>query len=260
MEVEVEAVGSDHAGESHFDLVAVHGLYSSSTETWGSSGSVTWLTEQMTAKRFKGRVLLYSYHGNDITRGRLSTRQAVQQEALRLLGQVAESRKDQDPPLPLVFVAVDFGGIIVKEALIQASMNGSEFASIRACTRILAFIGCPHRWRDIDDLESKITKFILSKDSDTFMPRQARALANTTTLVNNIFLQSQMLIRATVVNAYSTAPITTGFFDQFTATLDIPMELRYGSDKSSIDLKKDDSREPFFNTLQRGLYRVTKCK
>ncbi|KAI0099324.1 ankyrin repeat-containing domain protein [Nemania sp. FL0031] len=256
--MEVEVVGSDHAGEGHFDLVAVHGLYGSSTETWGSSGSVTWLTEKLTAKSLKGRVLLYSYHDDSTTLERLSTRQAVRREALHLLGRIAKFRKDQDPPLPLVFVALDFGGIVVKEALIQASMNGSDFASIRACTRLLAFIGCPHRWKDAEDLESKITKFILSKDSSTFTPRQARALANTTTLVNNLFLQTRMLIQATVVNAYSTASAATGFFNQSTATFDVPMELRCGLDKSSNDLKEEQSREGFFNILERGLDRVTK--
>ncbi|KAI1124132.1 ankyrin repeat-containing domain protein [Nemania abortiva] len=256
--MEVEAACPDHAGEGHFDLVAVHGLYSSSSRTWGGGGSVSWLTEKLKGKSLGGRVLLYSYLSDSALPESLSSRRAVKQEALELLGQVAQLRKDQDPPLPIVFVASDFGGIIVKEALIQASMHGSDFASIKACTRLLAFIGCPHRSRDVQDLESKITRFILANGSGMFMPRQARALANTTNLVNNLFLQTQMLIRATAVNAYSTALTATGVSDQFTATFDIPMELRCGLDGPSADLKEESSRQAFFDTIEKGLDRVTK--
>ncbi|KAI1427614.1 ankyrin repeat-containing domain protein [Xylaria sp. FL1777] len=208
--MEVEITSLNHMGEGYFDLVAIHGLYSSKSQMWTDNGSVTWLTEKLKKDNLKGRVLLYSYHDSSATLGGLCTRDAIQREALQLLEQIVD-------PLPLVFVASDFGGLIVKEALIQASFNKPEFASIKSCTRLLAFIGCPHRWNDVQDLESKITRFVLSRAPDTFTVS-----------------------------------------DHLTATLDIPMELRCGLDKESINLKDENSRQAFFETMKKGFDRVTK--
>jgi len=85
-------------------------------------------------------------------------------------------------------------------------MNGVEFANIKACTRLLAFIGSPHRWTDAQDLEDKVTKFIMSKAPGTFKGREAKRLATTTASVASSFLHTRMLIRATIVNVYSTVP------------------------------------------------------
>ncbi|KAI1747319.1 ankyrin repeat-containing domain protein [Xylaria castorea] len=255
--MDIETTSSNHSGKGHFDLVAVHGLYSSSSQAWAETDSLTWLAKKLKGKSLAGRVFLYSYDGNGATAAGLCTRQAVQREALKLLRQVADLRKNQNPPLPLVFVASDFGGVVVKEALIQASMSGAEFAHIKACTRLLAFIGCPHRWKDAEDLESKITRFIISKAPDNFKVREARCLASTTASVTNSFLQTRMLIQATIVNVYSTTPGLTEVFDQFTATLSIPMELLCGIHKPSIDLKEKTLRDAFFETMEKGLNRVT---
>ncbi|KAI0549769.1 ankyrin repeat-containing domain protein [Xylaria curta] len=255
--MDIKTTSSTHSVKGHFDLVAVHGLYSSNSQAWAETDSPTWLEKKLREKNLAGRVFLYSYDGNAATPAGLCTRQAVQWEALQLLRQVADLRKYQNPPLPLVFVASDFGGVIVKEALIQASMNGAEFANIKACTRLLAFIGCPHRWIDAQDLESKITRFIISKAPATFKSREARRLASTTASIANSFLQTRMLIRATIINVCSTAPGLTEVFDQFTATMSIPMELLCKTDKPSVDLKEQTLRDAFFETMEKGLDRVT---
>jgi hypothetical protein len=48
--------------------------------------------------------------------------------------------------------------------------------------------------------------------------------------------------------------------DQFTATLDIPMEIHCGLDKPSIDMVDGDAREALFEAMKLGLDRVTQCK
>ncbi|KAH6845405.1 ankyrin repeat-containing domain protein [Chaetomium sp. MPI-CAGE-AT-0009] len=252
MEVE-EPESGDHSGAGNFDLVAVHGLYSTSSEAWGSTISGTWLKQKLGENGLAsaGRVLIYNYADGPPTVGKICTRQAIQREAFRLLTQVSELRKGQDPPLPLVFVAIDIGGILVKEALVQASMHGVEFASIKASTRLLAFIYCPHRWKDPQDLESRITRFVLSKNERPFKPREAKRLASTIASVTCSFLQTGMLTRATVVSLYATES-TSALSHQFTATLDTPMELR-----CEVGPDEDLMGEALFKTMKKGLDRVT---
>jgi hypothetical protein len=88
-------------------------------------------------------------------------------------------------------------------------MNGAEFANTKACTRLLAFIGSPHRWTDTQDLEDKVAKFIMSKAPGTFKGREAKRLASITSSIAGAFVHTGMLIRATIVNVYSTIPSST---------------------------------------------------
>lgn len=109
-----------------------------------------------------------------------------------------------------MFVASDFSGIIMKEPLIQADLNRAEFASIKAYSHLLAFLGCAHILKDVQDLESKITRFALSRVLDTFMVREARCLSSTISSLSDSFLRTQILAYATIVNMYSTSSSTTG--------------------------------------------------
>ncbi len=78
--------------------MAVHGLYGSIEKTWKgqTDGSPSWPKAQIDSQNLMGRVLLYDYE-KTATLAALRTREAVQTEAIRLLEQVLEHRKGQDP-------------------------------------------------------------------------------------------------------------------------------------------------------------------
>ena len=78
--------------------MAVHGLYSSIEKAWErqTDGLPSWPKAQVDNQKLKGRVLLHDYE-KSATLDALRTREGVQAEAVRLLEQVLEHRKGQDP-------------------------------------------------------------------------------------------------------------------------------------------------------------------
>ncbi|KAK0662081.1 putative ankyrin [Cercophora samala] len=224
---------SGEPGDAAFDLVAVHGFLNTSSEAWDlGSASGPWLKTQLAAKKRYGRLLFHSYATTPSAVQGLCSRDAIQQEAMTLLQRIAEQRKDQDPSRPLLFVALDFGGLIVKEAIIQASRRTLEFANIGAATRLLAFVGSPHRWHHEQNLKSKLASFLFAKRSTDLTIDNINHLTDTVMAISEEFLQTRATIHSTLIGIYSTAPDAYGLHEISTSTFGIPMELRVATEKS----------------------------
>ncbi|KAI3535789.1 hypothetical protein CSPX01_11127 [Colletotrichum filicis] len=85
------------------------------------------------------RVLLYKYDSVPVL---ASTKQRLTHEATELLNCI-EVERDQCAQRPLIFVAHSLGGILVRQALVNAH-NNPQYNPIKDYTRGLAFFATPH--------------------------------------------------------------------------------------------------------------------
>ncbi|CZR62148.1 uncharacterized protein PAC_12045 [Phialocephala subalpina] len=157
MPVEVLYAGTGPEGNLRptIDIVAVHGLNPTNRDdhpvaTWTDSKSGhLWLRDALPNSEPSARVLVYSYNsspafGNDKDRFIFQANYFL--ECLRLI-----RRKDTN--LPLIMIGHSLGGILIKQALINAQ-NNPKYTDIKQATFGLMFFGTPHSG-PTDDLKVK---------------------------------------------------------------------------------------------------------
>lgn len=144
----------DKAGEAAgADIIAVHGLNPRSIpdtdhawDTWrkpsGEKGRL-WLRDDLPKYAPYARIFLYQYNSKLVYGGdkaRFIDKANDLLEALRI-----ERKKDEKRPL--IFLAHSLGGILVRQALVNAHSN-PNYNVIHTSTSGLAFFGTPHEGGD----------------------------------------------------------------------------------------------------------------
>jgi len=133
------------------DIVAVHGLnpfgkpdHEHAVSTWqkpkGQNGK-SWLSDALPAVLPTARVFIYEYEANptfNLDKTRFISRANELLERLRIV------RRECPPTHPLIFLGHSLGGIMVKQALVNAH-NNSRYSAIKESTYGLVFFGTPHR-------------------------------------------------------------------------------------------------------------------
>ncbi|KAH8682825.1 hypothetical protein BGZ60DRAFT_398796 [Tricladium varicosporioides] len=129
------------------DIIAVHGLNpkgknNHAINTWtkkrGGSNRI-WLQDDLPRDMPDARVLLYEYDSFPVL---TSTKTRFVHQASDLL-YCLDMERDTCPDRPLIFLAHSLGGILVKQALVNAN-NDPSYIGIKNSTRGLAFFGTPH--------------------------------------------------------------------------------------------------------------------
>ncbi|KAL8724128.1 MAG: hypothetical protein Q9166_008115, partial [cf. Caloplaca sp. 2 TL-2023] len=139
---------SSRASAHGIDIIFVHGLGSNPDTTWGLRDGQCWVSDflpQDIPVSFHRDIRIFFYNYDSYWK-----RDAVQVR-LRTLGKslldqmTSEIRgTEEEQTRNLVFVGHSYGGLVIKQALIQASTNPS-FANIADYTRTIFFLGTPHR-------------------------------------------------------------------------------------------------------------------
>ncbi|GFF98651.1 hypothetical protein IFM53868_09897 [Aspergillus udagawae] len=139
----------DPSGMTTIDIIAVHGF--DSFDTSGSCSASSWcepsgqpgdwLVEFIRTHNLEARLLLYEYKSNITLR---TDAGSLSRQADCLLLQISNERSTTDPHTPLIFLCHGLGGILVKQALVNASQN-DHYRGIKTATRGLAFFGTPHQ-------------------------------------------------------------------------------------------------------------------
>lgn len=167
---------SDRAADA-CSIIAVHGLNPRSKsdaahawDTWrtpaGSDGRL-WLRDDLPQHLPDARVFLYEYNATAVY-GR--DRDTFVGKANELLEAIRIERDDVEAR-PILFFGHSMGGLLVKQALINAH-NNKKYMSIKGATRGLAFFATPHNGGDsklvsLGKLTSKIaTKAGFQKGDD----------------------------------------------------------------------------------------------
>ncbi|KAL6831423.1 ankyrin repeat-containing domain protein [Trichoderma sp. SZMC 28015] len=249
-----------------YDVVVVHGIHHTrwTTEDWqqnsGSKSSTLWISNSMGFDN--GRILHFHYQINDPWPGVLHL-EGLTQEAQKLLDGLSQMRREFDDyskslgyssrtdMRPIIFIAHDVGGIIVKRALYLAAMHPDKYREIPYNTTHLIFLGCPHRGTRVQ-LEDSIARLLLLPGGSfrgSFLD-SVSALTKTIMQVNCEFIDTKMLIRASVYNIYNdgNSPgdevgASTRYsrtMTSFTNYLDIPFEYVATTSISHLDLVVGD--------------------
>ncbi|KAH6876599.1 ankyrin repeat-containing domain protein [Thelonectria olida] len=244
------------------DFVVIHGIYDRwDGEGGNGSGSSTWVRECIKDLNSCSRALTYEYDANQVFSGSRS-RESIHRIALKLLRGLTARRRNETRKRIICFHSNDIGGIIVKDALATAALEGSSssWKEIAEMTRVLVFAGCPHRAFTNLEMEDKLSYFLFTSvtggiPSNVQRPSapSIRGLAKAVIEINGIFVESKIPLRNRIISVYSTDPNSdknmSRVLDSHTAILGIPLEKRIPvpDDSDYVAVTK------YLNTLEHDL-------
>ncbi|RTE83620.1 hypothetical protein BHE90_001804 [Fusarium euwallaceae] len=180
------------------------------------------------------------------------TDESVRQQADQLLRGLAKQSPPRamglwNPRRSIIFVAYDFGGLVVKMAAYLAAHFQQDYPGIFWDIAQIVFSGCPHRSLDLPDMESKVVHHC---EGDTRMTLLNSAsigyLARSALPTTDMFLSSKITLRVQIISLWAAEKGERGMVHQsmdcFTATLGIPSEV-------VIQEKRDNESLPVFPGL-----------
>ncbi|KAH8700955.1 hypothetical protein BGW36DRAFT_375302 [Talaromyces proteolyticus] len=148
-------------GESpKIDIVAVHGLNPKGKDvkqhawdTWrkgdGDKGKI-WLQEDLPKSLPEARIFLYEYDSRVF-----SGKHGEFWEAGNKFLDCLQGKRRGDRLRPLILVGHSLGGLLIKQALVNAHDN-SHYADIEASVKGLVFFGTPHAGGNTDSAKNKL--------------------------------------------------------------------------------------------------------
>ncbi|KAK3314434.1 ankyrin repeat-containing domain protein [Apodospora peruviana] len=239
-----------------FDYVFVPGIYGShedGAEAGPDSPSSSWAIDYVKQAGRNDRILKFQYAAQNLFSGPKS-REAIRTCALQLLRGVLALRRDAKWRRLIAFFAFDLGGILVKDALVAATLDLATWSEITDMSRLLVFSGCPHRSTSSLDMEDRLCRFVFSSSRKSISGVTPSAssiagLAAATIEVNGLFVDSKASLRSKIVSLHAGLPPTSNEdvtvkrmrisqgFDDFCGALGVPFEKRFvltGSETSEI--------------------------
>ncbi|KAF8528200.1 hypothetical protein BU17DRAFT_38655, partial [Hysterangium stoloniferum] len=135
-------------------VVFVHGLDGHPIDSWTAANGICWPRDLLPTLIPRARVLSYGYDAR--TRGPRSTlaEQLLEDYAIDLIVRLAMHRlRTETTERPIIFVVHSMGGIILKAALINASMAKRDHLfshkQIHISTYGIVYLGTPHQGMEI---------------------------------------------------------------------------------------------------------------
>ncbi|KFY69602.1 hypothetical protein V496_00117 [Pseudogymnoascus sp. VKM F-4515 (FW-2607)] len=112
-----------------------------------SEQPVNWLQQFLPKFAPKSRIVTFGYQSDYF---RSAPKRDVDNCAQELLLALVRSRaKESEKRRPIIFIGHSFGGIVIKEALIKATLAAQHFGLIKESTHGIIFLGTPHRGASI---------------------------------------------------------------------------------------------------------------
>ncbi|UKZ73022.1 hypothetical protein TrVFT333_000661 [Trichoderma virens FT-333] len=227
--------GSPDPASVAADFVVIHGVYGGWENEYRAgpgSGSSEWVSNFAQSLE-PSRILRFEYEPLQLFCGRRS-RQAIQNCALKLLRALAARRRHETQKRLIIFVAHDIGGLIVKDALVAAALDTASWMDIVEMSRIMVFLGSPHRSVDHFDMEDRLSRFLFGGfDSGIAEIRPSASaisgFAAAAMEINGLFIESKITLRSRAVSVHYAegySPSMNKAFDSYSATLGVPMEKR----------------------------------
>ncbi|OTA59076.1 hypothetical protein K449DRAFT_385103 [Hypoxylon sp. EC38] len=149
------------------DIIAIHGLNprgkkvaDHAWDTWRTPAGHLWLRDDLPQDLPESRIFLHEYNSTVIYG---SDRSTFINRANRLLEEIRIERKGIESR-PILFLSHSMGGLLVKQALINAH-NNPAYTSIKDATQGLVFFATPHFGADgmllsLGEVTVKIAEFL----------------------------------------------------------------------------------------------------
>ena len=131
------------------DIVAVHGLGGHAYDTWTHDNGIMWLRDLLPQDIPNARVMTWGYDSEPQT-AKHFTHMMMYSHPDNLLSALYSLRQATNSNnRPIIFICHSLGGVVVKEALVRASMaipkNKKHLKAIQICTKGIIFLGTPHQ-------------------------------------------------------------------------------------------------------------------
>ncbi|KAF8509768.1 hypothetical protein BU17DRAFT_55925 [Hysterangium stoloniferum] len=141
-------------------IVAIHGLDGHRERSFTASNGVLWLRDLLPKSIPNARILTYGYDAR--THGKNRSQQMLYDLSTNFMAKLSNFRVYTKTNRPLIFVAHSFGGIMLKNALIQAHLDGDEHLShhkaIASFTYGIIYLGTPHQGIDLTSWSRSFAK------------------------------------------------------------------------------------------------------
>ncbi|KAJ8126628.1 hypothetical protein O1611_g7010 [Lasiodiplodia mahajangana] len=242
---ELSLFGFEDSKDLH-DVVVVHGLYGSRHRSWTD---VEWQGEFLSSlqnRSARSRLSLYTYDVFGIlTRGKPGD------EATKLLDSLLELRDSGSKNIPITFIAHDLGGLLVKEAVVQAQQQ--KYEDIYTSIRLMVLLGCPNQGVKFD-IQIGCANLLMSCWGNTYSAAEdfSGPLVDWVQAINNSFAETRMSAVVIIYTGISTHPDPEErVFDTFTASM-LSKAGQFTTDLGHKDLFK----HPFLRSLGRKIARV----
>lgn len=128
-------------------ILLVHGLNPKgdpehARKTWTHENGTFWPKELLPKLLPNARILLFAYNSSILSN---ASNIPVAGHAQSLLNDIKNKRlEEKEIHRPLIFIAHSLGGLLVKQALIEASINERKYGSLKKSTYGLVFFATPH--------------------------------------------------------------------------------------------------------------------
>ncbi|CAG7850806.1 SubName: Full=Related to kinesin light chain {ECO:0000313/EMBL:CCA74635.1} [Serendipita indica DSM 11827] len=143
------------------DIVAIHGLDGHREKTWTTDDGILWLRDLLPSNLPNARILSYGYDADTQSKECVST-QTMRRHA-EGLAQALSRQRTHAPRRPIIFVAHNIGGIILKWALVichnQNPESKCDLRDILVSTHAILFFGTPHSGFEGTTLLTAIDRF-----------------------------------------------------------------------------------------------------
>ncbi len=142
-------------------IVFVHGLNPKGTDdharnTWTHKDGTFWPNDLLPQSIATARIILFAYNSSVLSN---ASNSPVHSHANTLLNRLLhERRKIEERHRALIFVAHSLGGLLVKQALIEAMLN-PIYKCIKASTYGLVFFATPHSGGNSAGIAESAAKF-----------------------------------------------------------------------------------------------------
>ncbi|KAN0070627.1 hypothetical protein V8E54_011496 [Elaphomyces granulatus] len=249
-------------GHIQVDLVAVHGLDGDAKQTWTHrETNALWLQDFLPQDVQNTRVMTFGYNASAAFG---STTATIIDHAKDLLTCLVDKREEEDETTrPIIFVGHSLGGIVIKQALVQARIE-PQYQAISEATVGIIFLGTPHRGS-----ENAAYGKVLAGVAITVMHNPSLAL------IKALHVNSEALMRLTtdfrfqlpkyqISSFYEMKPMvifSSLIVEKHSALLDIPGEDQIPVDANHEDICKfahrnDAVYEKLFKRVRRMLRSV----
>lgn len=179
--IRVQASGQ-RRGVGRLLIVALHGLNRHAYKTWTDENNHLWLCDSLPQHVPDARIMTFGY---DSAVRHSDSRMQLSDFAEDLLVRLLKSRQDPlERERPLIFLCHSLGGLVVKHALVLASLRKEDYGDIVASTTSIAFFGTPHRGSRMASLGRTLSQII----NTATLARNLR-----TDLLSDIRIQSRHL-------------------------------------------------------------------
>ncbi|KAK4988131.1 hypothetical protein LTR50_004153 [Elasticomyces elasticus] len=233
------------------DFIAIHGLNflgspKPGTSTWEQDGKL-WIRDFLPQHLSTTcRVMLYEYNSSPAVGAAAFT---LDDHAKKLLLLLNLKRKKDAAQRPLVFICHSLGGLLIKEALVEATLDTS-YREVLEATKLLVFFGTPHQGGNlttVGDYAAKIYRSVARNPRNDIV----ESLRATSEIATKRYEQFRhQLENFRVISCYEGLPYSklTGLIvDKRSATLNLP-----GSREKQIGINADHSAMCKFASAQQA--------